>query len=94
MFGLNFTNGSSFPFALPPWVAKGSGDQSRGTSGGGWLQNIGVNALLVDLVATRLKGGGGWGARGGLMNVIALDFFDQNNLGADLASLLVQANFQ
>ena len=94
VFGLNFTNGSSFPFALPPWVAKGSGDQSRGTSGGGWLQNIGVNALLVDLVATRLKGGGGWGARGGLMNVIALDFFDQNNLGADLASLLVQANFQ
>lgn len=94
VLGLNFTNGSSFPLALPPWVAKGTGDQSKGTTGGGWWSNIGVNALLVDLVATRLKGGGGWGKRGGLMNVFAMDFFDQTNLGADLASLMVQANFQ
>ncbi|TKY88971.1 hypothetical protein EX895_002212 [Sporisorium graminicola] len=92
--GLNFTNGSSFPFALPPWVAKGTGDQSKAAAGGGWLQNIGVNALLVDLVATRLKGGAGVQQRAGLMNVIAMDFFDQNNLGADLTSLMVQANFQ
>ncbi|SNX86989.1 related to 1-phosphatidylinositol phosphodiesterase precursor [Melanopsichium pennsylvanicum] len=96
IFGLNFTNGSSFPFALPPWVAKGTGDQTKAAAnGGGWLQNVGVNALLVDLIATRLKGGQAqWGKRGGLMNVIALDFFDQNNLGADLAGLMVQANFQ
>ncbi|KAJ1017839.1 hypothetical protein NDA16_005155 [Ustilago loliicola] len=96
VFGLNFTNGSSFPMALPPWVAKGSGDQSKGTGGGGWFSNIGVNALLVDLIATRLKRGpGGAGARrAGLMNMFALDFFDQNNLGADLVGLMVQANFQ
>lgn len=92
VLGLNFTNGSSFPMALPPWVAKGSGDQSKGTGGGGWFSNIGVNALLVDLVATRLKGG--FGRRAGLMNVFALDFFDQNNLGSDLATLIVQANLQ
>ena len=73
-------------------MAKGSGDQSKGTSGGGWFSNIGVNALLVDLVATRLKGE--QGKRAGLMNVLALDFFDQNNVGADLASLMIQANFQ
>ncbi|CBQ69076.1 related to 1-phosphatidylinositol phosphodiesterase precursor [Sporisorium reilianum SRZ2] len=90
--GLNFTNGSSFPFALPPWVAKGTGDQSKAAGGGGWLQNIGVNALLVDLVASRLKEGAG--KRAGLMNVFAMDFFDQTDLGADLASLMVQANFQ
>ena len=94
VFGLNFTNGSSFPFALPPWVAKGTGDQSRAASGGGWLQNIGMNAMLVDMVATRLRGMGGGQKRAGLMNVFALDFFDQNNLGADLTSLMVQANFQ
>ncbi|SPO30604.1 related to 1-phosphatidylinositol phosphodiesterase precursor [Ustilago trichophora] len=94
ILGLNFTNGSSFPFALPPWVAKGTGDQTKAASGGGWLQNVGVNALLVDLVATRLKGGNAGAMRGGLMNVFALDFFDQNNLGADLASLMVEANFQ
>lgn len=92
VLGLNFTNGSSFPMALPPWVAKGSGDQSKGTNGGGWFSNIGVNALLVDLITTRLRGG--FGNRAGLMNVFALDFFDQNNLGSDLATLIVQANFQ
>ncbi|KAJ9475039.1 PLCXc domain-containing protein [Pseudozyma hubeiensis] len=94
VLGLNFTNGSSFPFALPPWVAKGTGDQSKAASGGGWLQNVGVNAMLVDLVATKLKGGEAGVTRAGLMNVIAMDFFDQNNLGADLTSLMVQANFQ
>ncbi|SAM83610.1 related to 1-phosphatidylinositol phosphodiesterase precursor [Ustilago bromivora] len=92
VLGLNFTNGSSFPIALPPFVAKGSGVQSKGVSGRGWFSNIGVNALLVDLVATRLKGA--FGVRAGLMNIFALDFFDQNNLGADLASLMVHANFQ
>lgn len=91
VLGLNFTNGSSFPFALPPWVAKGTGDQGKRSQGGGWLQNIGVNALLVDLVAGRLKGGG---VRAGLMNVVAMDFYDQTGLGADLCQLLVQANYQ
>ncbi|KAJ1019731.1 hypothetical protein NDA13_005956 [Ustilago tritici] len=92
VLGLNFTNGSSFPIALPPFVAKGSGDQSKGVSGRDWFSNIGVDALLVDLVATRLKGA--FGVRARLMNIFALDFFDQNNLGADLASLMVHANFQ
>lgn len=91
VLGLNFTSGSSFPLALPPWVAKGTGDQSKGAEGGGWFQNIGVNALLVNLVAERLREGRG--KRAGLMNVIAMDYFDQDNLGADLVRLMVQANF-
>ncbi|EST08880.1 Phospholipase C, phosphatidylinositol-specific, X domain protein [Kalmanozyma brasiliensis GHG001] len=92
VLGLNYTNGSSFPFALPPWVAKGTGDQSKAAQGGGWLSNIGVNALLVDLVAGRLQTV--QTPRAGMMNIVAMDFFDQTGLGADLCSLLVQANFQ
>jgi 1-phosphatidylinositol phosphodiesterase len=89
VLGLNFTNGSSFPMALPPWVAKGSGDQSAQSAG--WMSTRGVNALLVDLVAAKLANP--QGKRAGLMNVFALDFFDQPGLNADLATLIVQANF-
>lgn len=91
VLGLNFTNGSSFPFALPPYVAKGTGDQAN-ASAPACFNTIGVNARLVDLVATRLSST--TRNRAGLMNVFALDFFDQSNLGADLTSLMVQANFQ
>lgn len=89
VLGLNFTNGSSFPMALPPWVAKGSGDQSAQSAG--WMSTRGVNALLVDLVAAKLANP--QGKRAGLMNIFALDFFDQPGLNADLATLIVQANF-
>ncbi|KAI3484835.1 hypothetical protein L1887_51889 [Cichorium endivia] len=89
VLGLNFTNGSSFPMALPPWVAKGSGYQSAQSAG--WMSTRGVNALLVDLVAAKLANP--QGKRAGLMNIFALDFFDQPGLNADLATLIVQANF-
>ncbi|GAK66430.1 PLC-like phosphodiesterase [Moesziomyces antarcticus] len=89
VLGLNFTNGASFPMALPPWVAKGSGDQSAQTAG--WMSTRGVNALLVDMLAGKLANP--QGKRAGLMNIFALDFFDQPGLPADLATLIVQANF-
>ncbi|PWY98028.1 PLC-like phosphodiesterase [Testicularia cyperi] len=98
VLALNFTNASSFPFALPPFAAKGLGDQTREPDAAAkksCFQVLGINALLVDLLADRLKLDTKAAnlQRAGLMNVVGLDFYDQDGLGADLAGLLIDANF-
>ncbi len=96
--GLNFTSGSSFPFALPPSVAKGA----FGYRG----MNERLMGLLADLMmqraaksqseqrataATAPAPAGSWtGAMQPLMNIINLDYYDSQ---AQLVPLLIQANF-
>lgn len=85
VLGLNFTSASSFPLALPPFAAKGMGDQTAPAKH--CWQVTGINALLVDLIADKLQAGTA------LMTIFALDFFDQPGLGADLTRLLIEANY-
>ena len=96
ILGLNFTNGSSFPLALPPPVALGA------------LGYTGINARLSAYLKTLLvsapaqqaasKTGAGaqvapvWnGAMKPLMAIFNLDYYGSE---ADLVPLLIQANFQ
>lgn len=90
VLALNFTNAASFPLALPPFAAKGMGDQSVPAKH--CWQVTGINALFLDLIADRLAQPAP-AQNCGLMNVFAMDFFDQPNLGADLTRLLIEANY-
>lgn len=102
VFSLNYCNGSSFPLALPPAVAKGFLD--NGTLSPmerspvmRFLATQGVNVLLRDFVADSLfkvaPRKPASGAVDGLKVTFALDYYNEPKGAADCVSLLIEANF-
>lgn len=94
MFSLNYTNGSSFPFALPPAVAKGfldDGTKAMSTV----LATQGINVRLKNFVAD-IHFDSGTNARAtlpGLQVTWAIDYYDEPKGAQDLIPLLISANF-
>ncbi|PWN38596.1 PLC-like phosphodiesterase, partial [Meira miltonrushii] len=90
-FSLNYTNGSSFPFALPPAVAKGyliDGITCAATTQG---INIRVRNFVADLQfdskpSTR-------STLPGLQITWAMDYYNEPEGAADLVPLLISSNF-
>ena len=104
VLSFNYCNGSSFPFALPPAVAKGFLDngtvtpEERSLLVRLLLATQGVNSQLRDSVASKLFNGTqsaklGSGAMEGLMVLWALDYYNEPKGASDLVSLLIEANF-
>lgn len=90
-FSLNYTNGSSFPFALPPAVAKGFLGDATACA----LATQGINVRVRNFVAdlhfdceSITKG-----TLPGLQVTWAMDYYDEPNGAEDLISLLIAANF-
>jgi 1-phosphatidylinositol phosphodiesterase len=100
-FTLNYCNGCSFPFALPPAVAKGFLDDGTKTQEERYaLTNMmatqGVNSHLRDYVVDLLHKAprsSRQGAIDGLKVTWALDFYNEPKGAADLVRLLIEANF-
>jgi 1-phosphatidylinositol phosphodiesterase len=103
IFSLNYCNGSSFPFALPPAVAKGfleNGTLERREKSAilRLLSTEGVNSQLRNYVAGRLfdcpsANKAGLGAIDGFKVTWALDYYNEPKGAADLVNLLIEANF-
>jgi 1-phosphatidylinositol phosphodiesterase len=102
VLSLNYCNGSSFPFALPPAVAKGFLDD--GTMMGEEKSSLmrllareGVNSQVRDFVANVLFSNVSplprQGAVDELKIVWALDYYNEPKGAADLVPILIEANF-
>lgn len=104
IFSLNYCNGSSFPFALPPAVAKGFLDngtllRQERSSLVQMFATEGVNSQLRNFIAAKLftnpskSHTTSSGAVDGLKIVWALDYYNEPKGAMDLVSLLIEANF-
>lgn len=104
---LDFCNGSSVPWALPPSVAKGwLDDGSIVQRCSTLLATRGVNPRLRDRVADIMAAASSSPhahsgreeklnqALDGLMVTFAIDFYAEPAAASDLVPLLIEANFQ
>ncbi|MCO5566244.1 hypothetical protein L7F22_019920 [Adiantum nelumboides] len=95
-FALNYTNGSSFPFALPPAVAKGFlDDGTRTSSSNNIIATQGINIRVLNFVADLHFDSGPKTASTlpGLQVTWAIDYYDEPKGAQDLIKLLIAANF-
>jgi 1-phosphatidylinositol phosphodiesterase len=104
IFALNYCNGSSFPFALPPAVAKGFLDNgSASLEQRSTLVRLlgaeGVNSQVRAFIADTLfdnpqeKGVSRLGAIDPLQVLWAIDYYNEPKGASDLINLLIEANF-